>query len=181
MWGICGKIDPCGVSNAEIKRMTSGLAHRGPDEHGIHMDHKFGFGHQRLSIIDLTSGHQPMFNEEATVWITYNGEIYNFQEIRKELEKKHQFKTKSDTEVLLHLYEEKGTDCLKYLRGMFAFAIFDTRKNILFIARDKSLSIIIIMEKSLRLPLRSKLYLRSNRNLENWTLMPYTNILPSEL
>lgn len=93
-------------------------------------------GHRRLSIIDLDSGQQPMCNEDGTLWITYNGEIYNFQEIRKKLGDNYHFKTKSDTEVILHLYEEKGEDCLQYLRGMFAFTIYDLRKKKLFMARD---------------------------------------------
>lgn len=136
MCGICGKIDPEGVSKVDIQRMGSVLAHRGPDDQGIYMNQGIGLGHRRLSIIDLTSGKQPMSNEDATLWITYNGEIYNFKELRKGLEEKHQFKTRSDTEVILHLYEEKGENCLQYLRGMFAFAIHDQRKKTLFMARD---------------------------------------------
>ena len=116
--------------------MTSVLAHRGPDDEGIYINMDVGFGHRRLSIIDLEGGQQPMSNEDGTLWITFNGEIYNYRELRKELEDRHEFKTKSDTEVVLHLYEEKGSDCLKYLRGMFAFAIYDFREKRLFLARD---------------------------------------------
>jgi asparagine synthase (glutamine-hydrolysing) len=136
MCGICGKIDPDGVSRDEIKRMTSVLAHRGPDDQGIFVDKTFGFGHRRLSIIDLDSGQQPMSDEEGNLLITFNGEIYNYQELRKELESKCRFRTKSDTEVILHLYAEKGEDCVKYMRGMFAFAIYDFRNKKLFLARD---------------------------------------------
>ncbi|MFX0195026.1 MAG: asparagine synthase (glutamine-hydrolyzing) [Candidatus Hodarchaeota archaeon] len=136
MCGICGKIDPQGVSQKEIRRVTSVLTHRGPDDHGIYLNQNIGFGHRRLSIIDLDSGQQPMSNEDDTLWIVNNGEIYNFQEIRNDLQKRHQFKTKSDTEVILHLYEEKEENCLQYLRGMFALAIYDHRKDKLFLARD---------------------------------------------
>jgi asparagine synthase (glutamine-hydrolysing) len=136
MCGICGKINPAGVTEQEIKQMISTLAHRGPDDKGIYLNNSVGLGHRRLSIIDLDFGQQPMSNESGDLWITYNGEIYNFEEIRTDLEDKHQFKTKSDTEVLLHLYEDKGEECVKYLQGMFAFAIFDLNKNTLFMARD---------------------------------------------
>jgi asparagine synthase (glutamine-hydrolysing) len=123
--------------------MCDVISHRGPDDEGIYLDQKrklsLGLGHRRLSIIDLTSsGHQPMSNEDGTVWITYNGEIYNHMELRKGLEEKgHHFKSNTDTEVILHLYEERGEDCLKYLNGMFAFAIWDERKEKLFLARDR--------------------------------------------
>lgn len=136
MCGICGKIDPNGVKQEEIQKMASALAHRGPDDNGFFISKNVGFGHQRLSIIDLDSGQQPMSNEDGDVWITFNGEIYNYQEIRKGLEKGHEFKTKSDTEVILHLYEDKGEKCIRYLRGMFAFAIYDIKGRTLFLARD---------------------------------------------
>jgi len=136
MCGICGKIDSNGVSYDEIKRMTSVLAHRGPDDQGAIVNETVGFGHRRLSIIDLGGGKQPMSVEDGSLWITFNGEIYNFQEIKKELEEKYRFRTKSDTEVILHLYAEKGDDCVKYLRGMFAFAIYDFENKKLFLARD---------------------------------------------
>ena len=136
MCGICGKIDPECVREEELQRMVSALVHRGPDDQGVCINQNVGFGHRRLSIIDLTSGRQPMSNEDDTLWIILNGEIYNYLEIREGLEEKHRFKTKSDTEVILHLYEDKGEACLKYLRGMFAFAIYDNRKKKLFMARD---------------------------------------------
>jgi len=138
MCGITGYANRQGVSELQIERMNDALRHRGPDDSGIFIDSEntTGFGHCRLSIIDLSGGHQPMSNEDGTLWITFNGEIYNFQEIKKNLKDHHHFKTKSDTEVVLHLYEEKGIDCLQYLRGMFAFAIYDSANKELFLARD---------------------------------------------
>ena len=136
MCGICGRIDQSGVRMEDIERMTGALAHRGPDGEGIHVDGRVGFGHRRLAIIDLEGGRQPMSNEDGTIWITFNGEIYNFRELRRNLVQKHHFRTNSDTEIIVHLYEEKGIDCLRFLRGMFAFAIHDRREKLLFIARD---------------------------------------------
>lgn len=141
MCGICGKInfnsEP--VDEILLKRMTSCLSHRGPDDEGIYLKDNVGLGHRRLSIIDLSpSAHQPMSNEDGSLWIVYNGEIYNFPELRENLIKKgHTFHSKSDTETIIHLYEECGVDCLKYLRGMFAFAIWDKRNKSLFLARDR--------------------------------------------
>lgn len=112
--------------------------HRGPDEEGIFIEGNVGLGHRRLSIIDLSTGHQPMTNEDGTLWIAYNGEIYNFKPLREELIKKgHIFRTNSDTEVILHLYEEKGPACVNELNGMFAFAIWDKNSRTLFMARDR--------------------------------------------
>jgi asparagine synthase (glutamine-hydrolysing) len=136
MCGICGKLDPDGVNKDEIQRMLATLIHRGPDGEGIYVKHEIGLGHRRLSIIDLSGGSQPMSNEDGTLWVTFNGEIYNFLELRKILEPRHTFKTRSDTEVILHLYEDKQEECLKYLRGMFAFAIYDQNCKKLFLARD---------------------------------------------
>lgn len=118
--------------------MNRMLRHRGPDDEGMYIDESgtVGLGQRRLSIIDLDGGHQPMCNEDGTLWITFNGEIYNFEEIKARLSQPHRFKTRSDTEVVLHLYEEKGEDCVKELRGMFALAIYDTRRKRLFMARD---------------------------------------------
>jgi asparagine synthase (glutamine-hydrolysing) len=114
---------------------------RGPDDEGIYIGGNppiTGLGHRRLNIIDLNTGHQPMSNEDGTIWLVLNGEIYNFQTLRKGLkEKGHRFKTNSDSEVVLHLYEEFGQDCVLHLRGMFAFAIWDENKNKLFVARDR--------------------------------------------
>jgi asparagine synthase (glutamine-hydrolysing) len=118
--------------------MTRSLAHRGPDDEGIYLDGAIGLGHRRLSIIDLGGGQQPMSNMDGSLWIVFNGEIYNFHELRdRMLQNGRQFRTVSDTETILHLYDEFGTDCLKYLRGMFAFAIWDARKKQLFVARDR--------------------------------------------
>ncbi|MDP2279884.1 MAG: asparagine synthase (glutamine-hydrolyzing) [Nitrospirota bacterium] len=141
MCGICGKINFSNepVNEGLLRRMTSCLSHRGPDDEGIYLKDNVGLGHRRLSIIDLSlSAHQPMSNEDRSVWIVYNGEIYNFMELREELIKKgHSFRSRSDTETILHAYEEYGVECLKYLRGMFAFAIWDERKQSLFLARDR--------------------------------------------
>ena len=129
-----------------LKRMRDILKHRGPDDEGLYLSRqhnpntklKVGLGHRRLSIIDLESGHQPMSNEDKTIWIVHNGEIYNFPELREELiGKGHRFSTKSDTEVIIHLYEEKGEKCLDDLRGMFAFCIWDVKKERIFLARDR--------------------------------------------
>ena len=138
MCGIAGYLNPKGVGESDLRKMNHALQHRGPDDMGIFVDSErvVGLGHRRLSIIDLEGGRQPMSNEDNTVWITFNGEIYNFQEIKKELKERHHFKTKSDTEVILHLYEEIGEDCVKHLRGMFSFAIYDFQRKRLFIARD---------------------------------------------
>src|SRR5437588_7225508 len=143
MCGISGLVN-CGNREA-LSRMTAVQAHRGPDDAGI-WEHRFpdggyvGLGSRRLAIIDLSaSGHMPMCNEDRTVWITYNGEIYNFRELRRELKNKgHRFISDTDTEVIIHLYEQEGPDCVKRLNGMFAFAICDLRSNdpVLFLARD---------------------------------------------
>ena len=136
MCGICGIISPQGVTEAVVQSMTETLNHRGPDEKGVFADSTVGLGHRRLSIIDLKSGQQPMANTQKTVWITYNGEIYNYKELRKNLLEKYDFKTQSDTEVVLHMYEEYGEACVNHLRGMFAFAIYDKKAEKLMIARD---------------------------------------------
>lgn len=142
MCGICGKLNynPAKPADAPLLRqMCSVLVHRGPDDEGVYIQGPIGLGHRRLSIIDLsTAGHQPMSNEDESVWIVFNGEIYNFYELRDDLEKKgYRFRSRTDTEVLLHLYETEGVDCLQKLRGMFAFAIWDARKRWLFLARDR--------------------------------------------
>ena len=118
--------------------MLDKIRHRGPDDEGTYTAPQVGLGHRRLSIIDLNTGHQPLSNEDGTVWIVFNGEIYNFQELRTFLlGKGHVFSTKTDTEVIVHLYEELGTACLEKLRGMFAFAIWDENHRTLFVARDR--------------------------------------------
>jgi len=126
------------VDAAVLKRMRDVITHRGPDDEGIFIDGVVGLGHRRLSIVDVAAGHQPMTNEDGTLHITYNGEIYNHADFRIELEAKgHVYKTHCDTETILHLYEEHGENCVDYLRGMFAFAIWNQRKKELFIARDR--------------------------------------------
>jgi asparagine synthase (glutamine-hydrolysing) len=118
--------------------MCQTIVHRGPDDEGIYADGPFGLGMRRLSIIDLSGGHQPIHNEDKSIWIVFNGEIYNFPELRRDLENRgHKFYTHSDTEVIVHLYEEMGTDCVKTLRGMFAIALYDKRKQSLLLARDR--------------------------------------------
>lgn len=136
MCGICGKIDPRGVNFDQLKTMNDTLAYRGPDDAGFYVKDSVGLAQRRLSIIDLNGGHQPISNEDGTIWIVFNGEIYNYQDLRPRLEGKHNLKTNSDTEVILHLYEDLGEACVKELRGMFAFAIWDSRQKSLFIARD---------------------------------------------
>jgi len=127
-----------GIDELFLKKMTGVLYHRGPDDEGYYFDSQVGLGIRRLSIIDLETGHQPIHNEDKTIWIVLNGEIYNYQELGKELRiKGHIFYTKSDTETIVHLYEEYGVGCLKYLRGMFAFALWDKRNKQLFVARDR--------------------------------------------
>jgi asparagine synthase (glutamine-hydrolysing) len=136
--GICNIHQPIPIDISDLEKMTYSLNHRGSDDSGVYIDDWIGLGHSRLSIIDLTSGQQPIHNEDNTIWITYNGEIFNYPELRKELsERGHKFYTTSDTEVIIHLYEEKAEECLKYLNGQFAFAIWDSRKKELFLARDR--------------------------------------------
>ncbi len=142
MCGICGKINIDAKKKVDgnlIERMCSVLSHRGPDDAGIYLKDNMGFGHRRLSVLDVTSaGHQPMTNEDRTIWLVFNGEIYNYCELRKELENKgHIFSSSSDTETIIHLYEEKGIECLQDLRGMFAFALWDAKEKSLFLARDR--------------------------------------------
>src|SRR6266851_5413671 len=141
MCGICGKLMFGGeatTSPALVKAMADTIDHRGPDDEGYYVSGPIGLGFRRLSIIDLQCGHQPLSNEDGTIWIVFNGEIYNFQELREFLlGKGHVFKTQSDTEVIVHLYEERGPQCLEMLRGMFAFAIWDENAKTLFLARDR--------------------------------------------
>ncbi len=121
-----------------IESMCSALEHRGPDHAGYYRAAGIGLGHRRLSIIDLSTGDQPLHNEDRTIWLVVNGEIYNFLSLRAELESRgHCFATRSDSEVIIHLYEEHGEECLRYLRGMFAFALWDAARRKLFIARDR--------------------------------------------
>ena len=140
MCGIVGFINADGkaVDSALLEKMNAAIIHRGPDEDGFYIQKNVGLAMRRLSIIDLTSGRQPIHNPDKTAWIIFNGEIYNYRELRADLEKEGaQFYTKSDTEVVLHLYDRYGVDFLQHLRGMFALAIWDTRDNSLFLARDR--------------------------------------------
>ena len=141
MCGICGKVDFAGAVVAEeaIARMCSSLVHRGPDGQGIHVAAGIGLGQRRLSIIDLDArGVAPIANEDGSVWVTFNGEIYNFRELRAELEERgHRFRTATDTEVLVHLYEEYGAESVRRLRGMFALALWDAPRRRLLLARDR--------------------------------------------
>jgi asparagine synthase (glutamine-hydrolysing) len=141
MCGICGKLnfdrlEP--VNPSLIRRMTDQVIHRGPDGAGEFVDGPVGLGHRRLSIIDLNTGAQPMCNEDGTVWVTYNGEIYNFMELRRELETLgHNFRSLTDTEVIVHAYEEWGDASVQRLHGMFAFALWDGGQQVLLLARDR--------------------------------------------
>lgn len=138
MCGICGKFSYAGIDPDELKRMNQIIAHRGPDDEGFYIKDSCGLGHRRLSIIDLSHGKQPISNEDKTIWVVFNGEIYNFKELKKYLiEKGHKFATNTDTEVIVHLYEEMGEKCVEKLGGMFAFALFDEKKQTLFLARDR--------------------------------------------
>jgi asparagine synthase (glutamine-hydrolysing) len=138
MCGICGEYSPEGVEPKALRDMLSVLAHRGPDDQGIYVEGCVGLGNRRLSIIDLPGGHQPMSNEDGTIWVVYNGEIYNYKRLRHELEASgHIFRTRSDTEVIIHLYEEMSDRCVDRLNGMFAFAVWDENKGKLLLARDR--------------------------------------------
>ena len=141
MCGICGVFYSDRTRRVErdtLAEMNQRMAHRGPDDDGFFVEANVGLAMRRLSIIDIKTGHQPIANEEENVWIVYNGELYNHQDLRKHLEARgHRYRTRSDTETIVHLFEEYGRDCVKYLRGMFAFAIWDRRNRELFIARDR--------------------------------------------
>ena len=141
MCGIAGMLEtrPEGrVDYAVVHRMCDAIVHRGPDDEGIFVKNGVGLGMRRLSIIDLAGGHQPVFNEDKSIWIVFNGEIYNFPELRADLEKRgHRFYTHTDTEVIVHLYEDLGAECVTKLRGMFAFALYDERAGKLLMARDR--------------------------------------------
>ena len=141
MCGICGVLnmhedEP--VSRDVLSRMNAQLSHRGPDDCGLYLDRFIGFGHRRLSVIDPDNGKQPLANEDGTVWITYSGEIYNHRELRPELSRMgHRFATNCDTEIIVHAYEEYGRNCVAKFNGMFAFGLWDEKKALLFLARDR--------------------------------------------
>jgi asparagine synthase (glutamine-hydrolysing) len=140
MCGIAGQFNFVSdepVEPATIRRMADSIAHRGPDDEGYFISGPLGFGFRRLSIIDLVSGHQPMSDVEQTVWLIFNGEIYNFKELRTELQTRgYSFRTNSDTEVIIHGYKEWGTEVLNRLNGMFGLALWDVNKKRLVVARD---------------------------------------------
>jgi len=146
MCGICGVvgIERGDEAEAIVRRMMAALRHRGPDDEGLLATPPVALGIRRLTIIDLAGGHQPIYNEQGSVAVVFNGEIYNFQELRQTLEAQgHVFRTRSDTEAIVHAYETWGENCVDHLRGMFAFAVLDTRKSStgtgpgLFLARDR--------------------------------------------
>jgi asparagine synthase (glutamine-hydrolysing) len=138
MCGICGKYSPSGVKSEELKAMLDTIVHRGPDDSGCYLHGSIGLGNRRLSIIDLHSGRQPISNEDGTVWVVYNGEMYNFPQLRRQLEAKgHTFRTNSDTEAIVHLYEDLGERCVEQIGGMFAFALWDEKQQKLLLARDR--------------------------------------------
>lgn len=140
MCGIVGFVTRAGIEPERpvLEKMNAAIAHRGPDDEGTFIGDGAALAMRRLSIIDVAGGRQPIHNEDRTKWMVFNGEIYNFQELRDDLEKRgHRFYTRSDTETVIHLYDEYGVDCLEHLRGMFALAIWDTRERSLFLARDR--------------------------------------------
>jgi asparagine synthase (glutamine-hydrolysing) len=141
MCGIAGVVEfnrHAEVDPQVLRRMCAAMAHRGPDDEGIHIEGGVGIAMRRLSIIDVAAGHQPLSNEDGTIWIVFNGEIYNHAALREQLQSRgHRYRTHCDTETIVHLYEEYGRECVQHLRGMFAFAIWDSRKKRLFVARDR--------------------------------------------
>jgi asparagine synthase (glutamine-hydrolysing) len=141
MCGIAGIVSSDRTERIEevlVRQMCDAIVHRGPDDEGLLAHRNVGLGMRRLSIIDLSGGHQPIFNEDRSAWIVFNGEIYNFPELRPELEARgHRFTTHTDTETIVHLYEDMGAECVQKLRGMFAFALWDDRRQSLLIARDR--------------------------------------------
>jgi asparagine synthase (glutamine-hydrolysing) len=137
MCGICGEYNPAGVQPLSVSTMLDALTHRGPDDEGLYCNGVIGLGNRRLSIIDLQGGHQPISNEDKTIWIVFNGEIYNYNSLRSDLlSRGHKFQTQSDTEVIIHLYEQFGDHCVSKLRGMFSFALWDEKNRKLLLARD---------------------------------------------
>lgn len=141
MCGICGIFEPgreSGIEREVVEAMARTLHHRGPDDEGVYCGPGIGLGHRRLSIIDLEGGHQPLSNEDGSVWVVFNGEIYNFEELnRRYLRTGHTFRSRCDTETIVHLYEELGEACFSEMRGMFAIALWDARKKKLLLARDR--------------------------------------------
>src|SRR3989339_763095 len=139
MCGIIGMYEQKkGIDPQLVESMNTAITHRGPDDSGVYMGKQIALGMRRLSIIDLAGGHQPIYNEDKSIVIVFNGEIYNYQELRVTLlQKGHLLQTKSDTEVIIHLYEEYKEKCVQYLNGMFAFIIYDQKEQVIFAARDR--------------------------------------------
>ncbi|HEY4937871.1 MAG TPA: asparagine synthetase B, partial [Actinomycetota bacterium] len=138
MCGIAGYAGSNPPDAATLRRMCDALVHRGPDQDGYLLGDHVALGMRRLSIIGVESGRQPIYNEDRTIAVVYNGEVYNFTELRAELEGRgHRFATATDTECIVHLYEEHGERCVEHLRGMFAFALWDERRQRLLLARDR--------------------------------------------
>jgi asparagine synthase (glutamine-hydrolysing) len=141
MCGICGIFefkDQMQIDESVLMSMLRVMRHRGPDDEGVHIEKTLGLSMCRLSIIDLVSGKQPMYSEDKCIIVVFNGEIYNYRDLRDKLQKRgHTLSTASDTEVIIHLYEDLGEDCVHELRGMFVFAVWDTRSQRLLIARDR--------------------------------------------
>src|SRR5918992_618899 len=141
MCGIAGIVASDRLSaneRARVPLMRDIVAHRGPDDAGLISDDQAALGHRRLSIVDLAAGHQPLANEDETIWVVFNGEIYNHADVRPELEAAgHTYRTRSDTETIVHAYEQWGDRCVDHLRGMFAFAIWDAPRRRLLLARDR--------------------------------------------
>src|SRR5208282_790229 len=141
MCGIAGILEfgrDARANAAALREMCSVISHRGPDDDGFYTDGAVGIGMRRLSIVDVAGGHQPLSNEDGSLWIVFNGEIYNHADLRHQLiSRGHTYRTHSDTESIVHLYEEYGQDCVQHLRGMFAFVIWDKLRNKIFAARDR--------------------------------------------
>src|SRR5229473_6964892 len=138
MCGITGMLGSLRTDRATLQRMSDALLHRGPDGEGFLWSDGVGLGMRRLAIIDVAGGDQPIYNEDGSVGVVYNGEIYNFLELRADLERRgHTFATRSDTEVVVHAYEEYGVECVEHLWGMFALALWDAREHRLLLARDR--------------------------------------------
>src|SRR5580700_2565214 len=181
MCGIAGIVSLAGkpVFEQEVRDMCGSIAHRGPDDEGYYFAAGVGLGMRRLSIIDVASGRQPVRNEDGTVWVVFNGEIYNFQELRRQMEGRgHAFYTRTDTETIVHLYEEYGKHLVDHLRGMFTFALWDERKRQLLIARDRvGIKPLYYAEKGGRLlfasELKSILRLGEVERKVNWGAMSH--------
>ncbi|HMU94268.1 MAG TPA: asparagine synthetase B, partial [Anaerolineales bacterium] len=140
MCGICGLSHSTNQKpeRSLLEKMNSAIAHRGPDSDGFHTDAGVGLAMRRLAIIDVSGGDQPIANEDESIWIVFNGECYNYPEMHAELERRgHRLATKSDTECIVHFYEDEGEDCIKRLRGMFAFALWDDKRKKLLLGRDR--------------------------------------------